>query len=337
MRRLFWIGSPFFNTSLEALGWRVHTFNFEDAAVFGWNDLVRMAGWEPDVVVTADKSRPPFVLGMEDFPCLTALYCVDTHIHSWHPMYAQAFDVCLASLRDHLPFFYGKRLPEDRIWWSPPFARDHDRPLLQTEKCWDCLFVGSTDAVALPRRARFLTDVREKFPGLHATRGDYRALFGKGRVLLNHCEHGDLNFRVFEALGCGGTLLTPRVGHGLTDIFTDGEHLVLYEPDDADDAAAKIRSLLRDARRAEDMAREGLRVVDAGHRARHRAQAFTDNLRGALAHDAAALVAARRAEAAAIRKRWLRLPYLLLADQMPYPHIRQAYLAAARGEFNGAA
>lgn len=336
MQRLFWIGSPFFSASLEACGWQVRFFNFEEAAVFGWNDLVRKAGWEPDVVVAADKSRPPFVLGMEDFPCVTVLYCVDTHIHSWYPLYAQAFDICMASLRDHLPLFYGKRLPENRVWWSPPFARDEDQPAPHAEKRWDCLFVGSTNPDALPRRARFLAEMGKRTPGLHVTGGDYRALFGHGRVLLNHCEHGDLNFRVFEAMGCGGCLLTPQVGHGLTDIFVDGEHMVTYEPDNVEDAATRLGLLLKNPELTQYIAGEGLRAVDAGHRAGHRAQAFTDNMCDIWMQDPAAMVAARRAEAAAIRQRWLRLPYLLLAEHMPLPLLREAYTKAAGGRFNAA-
>ena len=70
MQRLLWIGSPFFCQSLRSCGWQdVALHNFEDARVFCWEELVRLAGFIPDVLVVADKSRPPFVLGMERFPC----------------------------------------------------------------------------------------------------------------------------------------------------------------------------------------------------------------------------------------------------------------------------
>ena len=86
MRRLFWIGSPFFWQSLRETGWDEVAFcNFEEPRVLGWQDVVRQAGFVPDVVVVADKSRPPFVLGVEDFPCFTVFYSVDSHIHSWQP------------------------------------------------------------------------------------------------------------------------------------------------------------------------------------------------------------------------------------------------------------
>ena len=55
MQRLLWIGSPFFSDALSSCGWdAVARHNFEHAAVFGWHDLVRIAGFEPDVLVVAD-------------------------------------------------------------------------------------------------------------------------------------------------------------------------------------------------------------------------------------------------------------------------------------------
>ncbi len=333
MQRLFWIGSPFFSASLSACGWEVRTCNFEDIAVFSWQDLVRMAGWEPDVVVVADKSRPPFVLGMETFPCVTVFYSVDSHIHSWHPLYAQGFDICLISLRDHMDFFGGKALPEERLWWSPPFARDEDAPVETGERPWDCLFVGTVDAARTPKRARFLAELEQRLPGLQVMRGDYRTLFGKGRVLINHCEAGDLNFRVFEALGCGGCLVTPRVGHGLAELFVDGEHLVTYAPGDVRDAATKVRFLLDDPELTRYIGDTGRKLVDAGHRARHRAQTFTDKMCDLWIQDSGALVQRRLARADMLREKWLRMPYLLLAENMEISLLREAYLAAAQGTF----
>jgi hypothetical protein len=328
MKRLIWIGSPFFSPALPACGWEVHAINFEDIAVFSWADLVARAGWEPDVLVVADKSRPPFVLGVEDMPCLTVIYCVDTHIHSWLPFYAQAFDLCLVSLRDHLRRFTDKALGEEQVYWFPAFAKDDDRPGPLEEE-WDCLFVGTLKADKTPKRMAFLRDLRALAPGLHTVSGDYRRLFPRGRVALNHCEAGDLNFRVFEALGCGACLLTPRIGHGLLDLFQDGVHFVAYDPDDARDAAQRLQKLLANPLKRSMLRAAGLAAIDAGHRARHRAEELSRLLRAYPRQ----LVQERRQRAIRIRKQWLRVIYLHMAEVEADSRLREAYLQAAQGAF----
>ena len=331
MQRVIWIGSPFFSPALPACGWELCGINFEHHAVFSWADLVAKAGWEPDVLVVADKSRLPFVLGVEDMPCLTVAYCVDTHIHSWLPWYAQAFDLCLASLRDHLPFFQNRALGAEQIHWFPAFAKDDDRPGALEEE-WDCLFVGTLSEDKTPKRVAFLRDLRALAPGLHAVRGDYRRLFPQGRVALNHCEAGDLNFRVFEALGCGACLLTPRIGHGLLDLFQDGVHLVTYDPDDVRDAARHLQKLLRNPLKRSLLRTAGQAAIDAGHRARHRAEEFS---RLARAYPQAR-IQERRRRAGSIRTRWLRIIYLHMAESETEPRLRDAYLRAAQGVFTTA-
>ncbi len=333
MQKILWLGSPYFSGELSDCGWQHVAFHKCDAGcMLGWHDLVRLAGFEPDVLVVADKSQPPFVLGVENFPCLTVHYSVDSHIHSWQPFYAQAFDIGLVSLRDHLERFSGPFLEQEHVWWSPPFALELDQPDPHAQYAWDCLFVGSISPI-MPLRSEFLRRLGERFSGLWAGPGNYRQLFPQGRVLVNHCEHGDLNFRVFEALGCGGCLVTPRVGHGLADLFVDGEHLVGYAPNDVADAEFRIRFLLEHPDVAAHIRAAGLAEVNARHRARHRAQAFTDGLCDIWMQGHEALVARRRERAGAVLEQSLRLLYLHWAEECNDTAMRKAYLAAARGRF----
>ncbi len=327
MRRIFWIGSGFFQNSLKKCGLEVYFFNFEDVAVFNWADLVAMAGFKPDVVVVADKSRLPFVLGMEKFPCLTVFYAVDTHVHSWYSFYAQAFDICLVSLYDHQEFFRHKNIPDERIIWSPPFAKDDDVPSAHAKAQWDCLFVGNVNNENLPKRVEFFKELAEYIPSLHVASGRYVELFPKGRVLINQCENEDLNFRVFEALGCGGCLVTPDVGHGLSTLFEPNEDLMLYEQHNAKDAARCIKLLLDDPALRAKLAENGLAKVNKQHRAIHRASAFASFLNNI--KNADEIIAKRLDAADAIRSKWLKPIYLLLADSLQNDMLRQAYLKSA--------
>ncbi len=327
-----WVGNPFFYPALRDSGWRIHYINPDPDQVFTWSGLVDAAGFMPDLVVAADKSTPPLVTGMETFPCLTAFYAVDTHIHSWHPYYAQAFDVCLVSLKDHMPLFTAAGLPSGRVWWSPPYAHPKDAPYPPAPGAplWDLLFAGTVDAAVNFERHAFLTELGSHIPGLHVTRGAYRALFGQARLVLNQAANKDLNFRVFEALGCAACLLTPKVGHGLEELFHDGEELFLYDPADMSGLVRLIRGLLADPERRAYAAAKGYAAVNARHRMRHRAAAFAANLAGLRGVDRGAFViAARLAGAAALRESKLRFMYLLHAESSSSPAAKEAYLRAA--------
>lgn len=328
MRSIFWIGNPFFVNKLADCGWqRIFRHYFENFELFTYEQLVHLAGFEPDVLVVADKSMPPFLLGVENFPCLTVFYVVDSHLHSWYPYYAQAFDLCLISLKDHLPHFLG-RLTKADLLWSPPYAQDAFRPQQPQPKIWDCLFVGRVNQTT-PKRQKFLEALGKELPGLHVVFGDFVKLFPQARVVLNYCEHGDLNFRVFEAMGLGSALVTPRIGNGQAELFREGEEMLCFDPEQPGEALDGIQRLLKDPPLRQRLASNALVAIDRAHRASHRAKNFTAKIAELIPH-AQEIIARRQAQAKMIRQQYLKLPYLLWAKEMADPAIKSAYLAASR-------
>lgn len=336
-KKIIWVGLGLFGSKLVELGHEWHFVPYAQGRVFGWADLVRESGVsDPDLVVVTDHSAPPFVLGVESFPCLTAFYAIDTHIHSWYPYYAQAFDLALVSLADHRGLFCGKgmRLSPESVLWSPVYQRDQltERETASlADKKWDLLFVGKADPAINPARVEFLKQVARAFPGLHCQSGDWRELFPRARLVLNHTIAHDLNFRVVEALASGSCLLTPRIGHGLGEMFEDGRELFLYEQDDISGLTALVERLLENpALRAETAAR-GLEKVNAGHLGIHRAKSFSEAFSGLFASGhAREMVCDRLAAAGAIHEKYLKYLYLLHAESLEMPTLREAYLAAAR-------
>lgn len=328
-----WVGNPFFHPALADLGWRIHYVDPEAGAVLGWDALVARAGFLPDIVLVADKSTPPFVAGMEQFPCLTVFYAVDTHIHSWFPHYAQGFDICLLSLKDHIPLFCGGRLANDAVWWSPPYAHPAyaPHPFDPRKDAWDLLFVGTVDKNVNPERSAFFEKLGALLPGLHITRGAPSTLYPQAKIVLNHAIHDDLNFRVFEALGSGKCLVTPFVRHGFAEMFTHGVDLFTYDQKDIPGLARLCEVLLKTKTRREAVAAEGHAKVAAKHYMRHRAETFAANAASLLqSGKGAAMVAKRLHEATAIHAKWLKLLYLHHAETAADGKIGAAYLAAAR-------
>ena len=330
---IVWLGPPFFAPYLEKLGWRVIRATHDLDRPRSWDDVLALTGdVTPAALVTADSSIPPPITGMENFPCLTVFYAVDSHIHSWYPLYGQGFDLCLVSLRDHLPLFAKGRLNSGTVRWNPAYALDEHRPPdAPPPPEWDLLFVGTVDAARAPERYAFLSEAREKFSGLHVTTGNFVALYPKARLILNECTHGELNFRVFEALGCGGCLLTPDTGPPLTELFMDGKELFLYPQRDVPALLRLTRRLLEDEPLRQSVAKAGLAAVDAKHRASHRAAALDQWLRELFASgEADGLIQQRLRAAPDIHHNILRFLYLLHAESIDRPQLRQAYLQAAK-------
>ncbi|MBQ7738166.1 MAG: glycosyltransferase family 1 protein [Desulfovibrionaceae bacterium] len=291
-----------------------------------------MAGFEPDILVVADKSIPPFVLGMENFPCLTVFYAVDSHIQSWYPYYAQAFDICLLSLKDHIPSFVGPFLDQKRIFWSPPFAQDHlyPDPNKNYQKKWDCIFVGRVNNNT-PKRKIFLDSLKTKIDNLYVTFGNYAELFPQAKVVLNFCEHNDLNFRVFEALGMGSALVTPNIPNGQNELFKVGQHFLTYDLENEASCLKAIDRLLIDDFLRAHLEHNGLELINAKHRAKHRAEAFLANVQKATEMDKE-MIKRRQANALKIRQETLRILYLLWAKEFNNPQIKEMLIKAASKE-----
>ncbi len=122
-RLVAWLGREYFGGSLTAFGWRLCLHSYHEPRLFTWEDILALCGGEvPDALVLGDRSHPPPFLGLERYPCLTLFHSVDSHIHAWHPLYAQAFDACSVSLKDHLPRFTQGRLGPQQVLWSPAYA-----------------------------------------------------------------------------------------------------------------------------------------------------------------------------------------------------------------------
>lgn len=321
------LGGTFFSPSLRDLGFEVRHLPLARGEILDWDGVRRRAGLEPDLLFYLDRSLPPPIVGLETLPCLTAFWCIDSHIHSWYPAWAQGFDLCFASLKDHLPRFR-LRLPPERVVWLPPFAdHGHHPPAEPVEPEWDLLFAGTVDPETTPGRAAFLAELGRRLPGLAVRRGVFRELYPRARLGLNIAERGDLNFRVVEALACGACLLTPRVEHGQAELFRDGKHLFVYDPKDMDGLVRLVEELLADPERAARVAEAGRLAVETAHRPIHRARAVAEAVRGL---DAAAVVAERLERAREIRETYLKLVYLHWAEAAREPAARAAYLKAAK-------
>ncbi|MFW5734938.1 MAG: glycosyltransferase family 1 protein, partial [Oceanidesulfovibrio sp.] len=166
-----WAGNAYFSDQLASRGWRIVHIPLHKTFI-DWPHIVQACGGEPSLFVLGDRSSAPLIHGVERFPCPTVSIFVDTHIHGWHPLYAQAFDLVTVAMRDHIESFRGRLLPDERLRWLPLFARSADKPRPDIEPVHDLLFVGKVDPELTPGRHRFLRELEQHAP-LTMLRGPY--------------------------------------------------------------------------------------------------------------------------------------------------------------------
>jgi len=82
-----------------------------------------------------------------------------------------------------------------------------------------------------------------------------------------------LTMRIFDILACGGMILTEKSA-GLTDIFTDGQHLMSYT--DSNDMTSKVKLLLQDKTLRDTIALQGKHEVLQHHLISHRVTTILD-------------------------------------------------------------
>lgn len=331
MERILWIGEPCFANALKDCGWtaaRAH--KPEPDAPLCWQDLEKIAGFRPDVLVVAGDEKPPNVLGVENFPCLTVFHCFGAPDH-WQAAYAQGFDAALVSSHSHMANFRDSILPEENIWWSPPFAGEESIAEQSADFEWDCALLegGKTDS----RRAlEFKKDISALLPQIELHECKSPASLQGAKIALHHAAGENLESAVFEAMGRGCCLVTPRVKDGLGKLFVDGEHLVAYKPEDAGDAQYRIDFLLQRPELRQHIANMGQEEIRGKHLAIHRAQALTDHLCDLYMLGAENIIE-NRLQNVDSRRNFLEDIYMAAGSHEANGELKSALMAAAKGEY----
>lgn len=286
MQKLLWIGPEGFAPSLRDCGWETAIQPDWQPAATSWDQLVAACGFTPDVLVISAST--PFIKGMENYPCLTALYLPQTAPPEWAISYSAGFDACVVSGSDFVSHFE-HFLPKERLLWSPPHAGPEGP--LQTGATTNCLFIGESN----PQTEAFLAMLAEK--GFTPKRGKAQPV-SFGQFVLTAEEPGKFEGRLLDLMGNGCCVVSPRVGNGLERLFVDGEHFVGYVSQDAGDAAYRLDFLLKNPDIAAHISGAAREIINAAHRPVHRAQAFTDFLCNLLLDNPERIIASRLDQAA---------------------------------------
>lgn len=304
MRKLVWIGDPYFYESLSACGWEQSACLPEAGDVpWNWQSITRETGFEPDALVAAGACAALGISGLETLPCLTLFYEPALGLASFSPPLAQAFDAAFVVHRQNVASLAGSFMPARRVHWLPAYAmRPAEAPLTGPRPA-ACLFVERRCSPKL--RSPFAKGFsRLPFVAPPSTPA-WLAEISSSQTVVLEPESGELGFGFFEALASGACVLSPRVENGLESLFVDGEHFVGFAPGDVGDAAYRVEFLLQDQELIDYIGRTGWEEVRARHLAANRAQEMTDIVCDMAIEGAEALIRDRCAQAEAILHREL--------------------------------
>lgn len=128
---------------------------------------------------------------------------------------------------------------------------------------YDAAFVGTLT----PNRAATMKMLSDKFPQLKifcgkAWQHEAALTYNKSRVVLNLSQMHELNWRIFEVLGCNRLLLTDR-NDEVSDLFDDGKHLVMY--DDQESLISKVIEYSQKPEVCDTIASQGYNEVIEKH------------------------------------------------------------------------
>lgn len=270
--RILNIDGDYFVRAFRKLGHEVLTVGREkhcDLALTEVASLKRLLeflderAFHPDLVLWADRCRPPSVAGFETLPAPVIGFSIDQYCNPWHVPFSAAFDVVLVAQKDYLGMFEHRDLPRP-IEWFPLFCHLGTDADPEVERDIPVSFVGTLTGSINARRMAFLQDFKRHQPVFLHT-GKYPPIYGRSRVVLNQSAAGELNFRNFEAAACGAAVLTEDIANGAEGIFRHGETALIYPRGDARAAAEMARRWLDRPDELARVARAGRDLVRSEH------------------------------------------------------------------------
>lgn len=269
----------------------------------------------PDLILLTDDSRPLLFTGMEDVDALTAWYAVDTHLHlTWHKECAKLFDFVFVAQKDFAAHFLEGGI-NNHIFWMPLYCNTRRDKKLAVPKTNEVSFVGSLNKERNPDRVWLIEQLAQYIP-LHIASGDYVKVYNQSKIVLNQSAKRDVNFRTFEALGCGSFLLTERVENGLSDLFSEGTHLVLYEKNNIHQIVQTIRYYLKHDEERERIAAQGMNEVLTNHTSKRRVETMNTLF---LQCDPIGIIQRRKENRFIIKRFAARLYATLACDEQEFP------------------
>lgn len=291
--------------ALRALGCHVLELAPAQAGLFHLPAELARLDFAPDILLQFERLGPRLLLsGLEELPAVRMFWALDPHLNAfWQAPYLRLFDVALSTQLRWSPALRdcGAAEPLHLPWHAPdrPFTPFRQRPR-------QAGFVGRLGPTR-PARAwlaelmgRLLPQGFELADGL--TVQAMLDFYCETQAVPNESITGEVNFRLFEAAGCGCAVLAQDLGPEQAAHFEPGREMFVCA--DALELAETLRLLHLRPRLAEAVGRAAWERAQAEHLPAARARAVL----------AAAASATRRGATARDAPLWLALALARLCE-----------------------
>ncbi len=261
--------------ALQDLGCEVLALSPEESGVFNMPAELKRHGFEPDILFQRERLGPRLLLaGLEDIPAVRVFWALDPHLNAfWHAPYARLFDLVFSTQRRWMPHLGACGAPRVRHlpWHAPdgPFVPFAERRHLAG-------FVGRLGPTR-PVRTWLAELMRELLPQDFTLEDnlDFPAMldfYRHTQAVPNESITGEVNFRLFEAAGCGCVVLAQDLGPEQAELYEPGREMLVCA--DALELAEHLKLLARSPRLAEALGRAAWERSQAEHLPLARAQSI---------------------------------------------------------------
>jgi hypothetical protein len=252
--------------ALQELGCEVLALSPEESGVFNMPAELNRHGFEPDILFQRERLGPRLLLaGLEDIPAVRIFWALDPHLNAfWHAPYARLFDLVFSTQKRWMPHLAACGAPRVRHlpWHAPdgPFVPFAERSRLAG-------FVGRLGPTR-PVRTWLTELMRESLPQDFTLEDnlDFPAMldfYSRTKAVPNESITGEVNFRLFEAAGCGCVVLAQELGPEQAELYEPGREMLVCA--DALELAENLKLLARSPRLAEALGRAAWERSQAEH------------------------------------------------------------------------
>lgn len=259
--------------AFQDLGCEVLALSPPEAGVFDMPAELRRHGFEPDILFQREQLGPRLLLaGLEHIPAVRIFWAIDPHLNAfWHAPYARLFDLILSTQRRWMPQLgsCGAGRVRHLPWHAPngPFAPFGQRQRLAG-------FVGRLGPTR-PGRTWLTELMSELLPQGFTLEDnlDFPAMldfYRHTKAVPNESITGEVNFRLFEAAGCGCVVLAQDLGQEQAELFEPGREMLVCS--DALELAENLALLAKSPRLAEALGRAAWERAQAEHLPQARAR-----------------------------------------------------------------